>query len=311
MLTVFIATYNRADTLSGTLQEFTRLQPPASGWKLVVVDNGCTDNTREVLDAFRDRLPLTYLYEGELGKNAALNTGLTQLEGDLAVFTDDDVFLRPDWLLRLRTAADENPEYTMFGGVIVPRWEVNPPVWLSCVPPAAYFSLTDPAWPEGPAEAGNLFGPNMAIRAEIFKNGTRFDPSIGPCGSSYPMGGETELVLRLARQEHKAWHVRDAVIEHYIRKDQLEKRWLLSRAIRHGRGQYRLARQHQAQNFSGWPWLAGYLAPRMCRRVVRIVIAWLMSNERELFTARREFNYNWGMLLESRRMRRLPGISGG
>lgn len=301
MLTVLIATRNGSLTLPRVLQAYTGLLEPASGWKLVVIDNRSQDDTRYIVNSFRDRLPLTYMYEGRLGKNAALNTGLVELEGDLAVFADDDAFPRPDWLVQLRTTADEHPSYSMFGGTILPLWQAPPPPWLSYVPAAAFFALTDPAMKEGPTEAGTLFGPNMAVRAEVFHRGARFDESIGPCGRDYAMGGETEFVQRLARQGHKAWHVQRAVVQHYIRDYQMQKSWLLKRAIRFGRGQFRLSRWEQPCEFPEWPAVAVRLAPRICRRIVRIVAAWLAAREEDLFTAQRELNFNRGILLEAYR----------
>jgi glycosyltransferase involved in cell wall biosynthesis len=100
VLTVFLATRNRADVLARALKAFAALESPPSGWKLVVVDNGSSDRTPAVLDEYRHRLPLVPVHEPTLGKNAALNTGLAQLHGDLAVFTDVDVLPRPDWLVQ-------------------------------------------------------------------------------------------------------------------------------------------------------------------------------------------------------------------
>ncbi len=155
------------------LEAFTRLRAPATGWKLVVVDNGSTDKTREIVISFQARLPLSYLFEERAGKNVALNRGLSLLEGDLAVFTDDDAFPHPDWLLALRGSADSQSSYAMFGGVIVPRFEREPPYWLAWAPPGPCFSVSNPLMAEGPTEPCNLFGPNMAIRADVFRNGTR------------------------------------------------------------------------------------------------------------------------------------------
>src|SRR5215471_5623735 len=102
MLTVLIATRNGAHTLPRCLAALGQLIAPVGGWKLIVVDNGSTDATREIVESFADRLPLTYLLEPRPGKNAALNAGLDHVEGDLVVFTDDDVLARPDWLVELR-----------------------------------------------------------------------------------------------------------------------------------------------------------------------------------------------------------------
>ena len=223
MLTVLLATRNRAKLLGDVLESYGHLQVPSSGWKLVVVDNGSTDDTAKVVASFAGRLPLHLVSEPKLGKNFALNTGLALLEGDLTVFTDDDAFPAPDWLMQLRVAADSHPEYSMFGGAIVPRWEGPPPDWTQWVELGPVYTLTDPSLKEGPIEAALLFGPNMAIRSEVFQLGTRLDPSIGPRGSNYPMGSETELVLRLSRHGHKAWHVHGARVEHFIRQGQLER----------------------------------------------------------------------------------------
>jgi len=296
MLTVLIATRNRSRTLASTLEAFTCLRSPTSGWKLVVVDNASGDQTREVIASFQTVLPLTYIYEGTLGKNAALNTGLSSSDGDLIVFTDDDVFPHPDWLISIRAAADTNPSYSIFGGVILPRWEIAPREWVNYVPVAPVFTLTDPRLQEGPTEPEFIFGPNMAIRAEVFNGGTRFDPRIGPRGDDYPMGSESELLERLGRQGYKAWHVQDAVVEHFIRRHQLDKAWVLRRAIRFGRGQLRLSRAAEPTAMPSWP----RVFLRMLKRLMRIALAKAKSNEQELLTARWELNCLWGHVVEAR-----------
>lgn len=299
MLTIFIATRNGSPTLPSVLQAYRGIQPPSSGWKLVVIDNASTDSTRDIVSSFRGSLPLTYMFEGTVGKNAALNTGLSQLEGDLGVFTDDDAYPRRDWLVRLRAAADEKPSYSLFGGAILPRWQIPPPGWLSYVPLGPFFSISSPDLAEGPVDPNKVWGPNMAIRADIFKRGTRFDETIGPCGRDYAMGSETELVLRLARQGHKAWHVESAVVDHFIREFQMEKSWVLRRSVRFGRGMFRL---HDSRRLP-LPLLAAQLTPRMCKRFALMAAAWLTSNQQALFTAHRELNYTWGWLVEANHMR--------
>src|SRR5882724_9338189 len=114
MLTVLIATRNGVRTLPRVLEAYTCLQPPTGGWKLVVIDNGSTDQTRDIVLSFLDRLPLEYLFEERSGKNIALNTGLAKLEGDLAVFTDDDAIPSPDWLVSYRAAADTHTACSLF-----------------------------------------------------------------------------------------------------------------------------------------------------------------------------------------------------
>jgi glycosyltransferase involved in cell wall biosynthesis len=241
MLTVLIATYNGARTLSEVLSTYCALEHPDGGWKLVIVDNGSTDRTKDIIAAFRHRLPLTYLFEPKQGKNAALNSSLSSVLGDLVVLTDDDVLPRSNWLKQLRLAANSQPRYAIFGGPILPKWELPAEEWLlTWVPRGPTFSLLRPL-EEGPTDPRLVFGPNMAVRGEIFHSGYRFDEGIGPKGSNYAMGSEGEFLRRLAKAGYKAWHCRDAIVEHIIRSFQMSQEWVLARAIRYGRGQYRLA----------------------------------------------------------------------
>ncbi len=303
MLTVLMATRNGGRTLASVLECFSQLQAPSSGWKLVIVDNGSTDLTRNIIESFRTALPLTYVFEEALGKNVALNSGLAYIDGDLVVFTDDDVFPRPDWLVQFRRSADTHQAYSMFGGVILPRWEVTPPSWVAWVPPGPFFTVTDRQLGEGPVDPGSIYGPNMAIRSTVFEAGTRFDPSIGPRGADYPMGSESELLERLGRQGHKAWHAQGAMVEHFIRDYQIDKSWILKRAVRFGRGRLRLLRASNPTAAPPWTGVPPRYFLRMIKRVVRITIAWLTSNEQDMLVARWELNYFWGIVLEATLLR--------
>ena len=80
MLTILMATRNRAQILREVLESYCRIVPPHDGWKLVVIDNGSTDETTQVLDSFQNRLPLQVLSESRPGKSCALNTGLKLAE---------------------------------------------------------------------------------------------------------------------------------------------------------------------------------------------------------------------------------------
>jgi glycosyltransferase involved in cell wall biosynthesis len=302
MLTVLLATRNRARILRDVLESFSRLQSPPSGWKLVVVDNGSTDESAAVITAFARRLPLEFVSEPVLGKNTALNTGLARTEGDLTVLTDDDVFPYADWLVQLRKAADEQPACSIFGGVVVPRWEASPPEWIDWLDKAPVFAITPASLKEGILPSHRIdqvFGPNMAIRTDIFASGIRFDTSIGPRGSDYAMGSETELLLRLNRQGYQAWHVQTAIVEHLIRKEQLELSWVVQRTIRHGRGHQR---RHPEVNL--WWDMPRRVYRALPREIVIMALARATLNTRLFFRSRMRFNFTLGTAIESRVMAR-------
>lgn len=307
MLTVLFATKNRAAILRQTLEAFCSLQAPSSGWKLIVVDNGSTDQTPAVLSSFSDRLPLCVVSEPTGGKNSALNAGLCFVEGNLTVLTDDDVFPHPQWLVELRNAADMQLDYSVFAGAILPRWQSPPPSWVQWVEQGPVFATTDPSMAEGPLPAYLVFGPNMAIRSSVFESGIRFDPSVGPQSSNYPMGSETELTLRLSKQGHKAWYAPRAVVEHFIRDEQLRQPWVLKRAVRYGRGRFRQDYLRKYQRYPTW-----FGVPRRFFREIlteerTIIKSLATSNKRELFCARWKRNFLWGHVIEARFLHRNGG----
>lgn len=301
MLTVLFATRNRASLLKEVLAAYSQLHSPAGGWKLVVVDNGSTDQTAHVLESFQSRLPVQSRTEKQHGKNFALNAGLSLIEGDLTVFTDDDTFPHPDWLVQMRKAVDTQTEYAMFGGAIQPRWQAAPPAWIAWVNQSAAYTLTDSSRCEGPVEPQEIYGPNMAVRTSLFQTGMKFDTAIGPRGASYAMGSETEVLLRLGRQGHKAWYVPSAVVEHFIREEQLKKDWVWKRAVRFGRGQHRLYGAEGSRHQTKW---MGMQLPKMFKQAVLMATAWLTRQHEAAFRAHWRLNVFRGEAIEARLLSR-------
>jgi len=299
MITCLIATHNGAAWLPKTLEGYQQLQSPPGGWKLVVIDNASTDDTRSLIDRFTSHLPLTVIAEPRRGKNTALNTGLTRLEGDLAVFSDDDAIPHHNWLVELRKCADAHSEFSIFGGVVLPRWEIPPPDWLlKWVPLQPTFAITNPTWEEGPINPLHIFGPNMAVRADVFQSGYRFNTSVGPSAGSYAMGSETEFTNRLARSGFRCWHCKGAVVEHIVRRSQMEKTWVLNRALRYGRGQYRLTKSELTPKLLfGFP---RYLIREVIVQWARLQTLRLTGSEEEQFKARWLLKYLAGQTQEGR-----------
>ncbi len=299
MLTVLMATYNGARTLASVLNAYCGLESSNEEWKLVIVDNGSTDNSKEIIMRFLPLLPIILVSEPVRGKNAALNTGLSQVAGDLIVFTDDDVLPHSDWLNQLRLAADSQPMYSIFGGPILPKWESPPDDWiLSWVPLGPTFAILDPE-EEGPIEVYKVYGPNMAVRSGIFAMGYKFDETIGPRGSKYAQGSESELLMRLHQGGVKAWHCKNATVEHMIRSFQMDKKWVLDRAVRYGRGMYRLGFEFPDWRASFWRMPRHWLL-RILKRLYLIGKAKASGDAERLFKERWQLNYLFGIALEAR-----------
>ena len=212
---------------------------PLDQLKIVAVDNASNDDTGAILKSFQTTLPLTILSCNIRGKNTALNSALHLIEGDLVVFTDDDIIPAKNWLSELVAAAARYPSADLFGGHILPEWPREPPKWiLEHVPLGVTFALTEPSMPEGDVDPRFIWGPNMMCRSYLFGGGHRFDERIGPNEGHYIMGSETEFTKRMAMAGANCCFVPSAKVCHIIREHQLSRKWILGRSIRFGRSAY-------------------------------------------------------------------------
>ncbi len=97
--TVIIPTFNRAQRLADLLETLTTQSTSALA-RVVVCDDGSTDNTAEVVRSYATRLPLVYRHQENLGFRAgtARNMGLDEAVSEIAIFVDDDVVVASDFV---------------------------------------------------------------------------------------------------------------------------------------------------------------------------------------------------------------------
>jgi glycosyltransferase involved in cell wall biosynthesis len=92
-LTVVVPAYNEEDTIDELLHRVTRVPIPK---EVLVVDDGSTDGTRSVLQAWDGRNGVRILYhQRNLGKGAAVRTALEQINGDVVIIQDADLECDP------------------------------------------------------------------------------------------------------------------------------------------------------------------------------------------------------------------------
>jgi glycosyltransferase involved in cell wall biosynthesis len=95
---VVIGTYNRAGMLPESVRSV--LDQTFGDFEVVVVDDGSTDNTRDVVRTWTDPR-LRYVYRHNGGYSAAHNTGVANAKGEFVTFLDDDDAALPCWLEKL------------------------------------------------------------------------------------------------------------------------------------------------------------------------------------------------------------------
>lgn len=96
LVSVIIPTYNRAGTIERTLKSVLSQTLPSL--EVIVVDDGSTDRTAEVLLPYRDRIHL--IRQDNQGPSAAKNSGIKAATGDILAFLDSDDCWLPDKLER-------------------------------------------------------------------------------------------------------------------------------------------------------------------------------------------------------------------
>ncbi len=98
-LSVVVPTYNRSHVLRVCLEALAAQTLPPAAFEVLVVDDGSTDDTEEVVRGFEHKLRVRYLRQPHnRGRAAARNRGIQEAEGDVVVFVDSDVFPVPGFL---------------------------------------------------------------------------------------------------------------------------------------------------------------------------------------------------------------------
>lgn len=101
---IILPTFNRAGFISKAIQSVIR-QSHAS-WELIVIDDGSTDDTEEVVKGFGDER-IQYHWQQNEERSAARNKGIALAQGKYICFLDSDDYYQPDHLAQLQQAIAE------------------------------------------------------------------------------------------------------------------------------------------------------------------------------------------------------------
>jgi len=211
-------------------------QARAAGAEVLVIDDAAPSTA---MRALVERLGARYEPNtGSFGLNVARNTGVERSTGELVVFVDDDVRVRPLWLRALLRAADEHPEVDVFTGPIEPRLEgrggrdrirtcgrEGPPI--TSLDLGALDTDTRYAW-----------GANMTIRRAALERVGPFDVSLEHGGDEQ----EWQDRLRASTPGARVLYVAAAALEHRRAGTDARLRSLARAAYVRGRASRRFER---------------------------------------------------------------------
>lgn len=105
---IIIPTYNRATFLPRAIESV--LAQTYTNWELIIVDDGSTDNTKEIVAIYTDSR-IRYIYQQNAERSVARNNGIRNAIGDYVCFLDSDNIMLPNRLELLNNSINENACY--------------------------------------------------------------------------------------------------------------------------------------------------------------------------------------------------------
>lgn len=210
-ITVVIPTYNRKEILKKCLAALSGQTYPASGYEVILVDDGSTDGTGDAANPWVSGGGVRYFRQEHKGPAAARNLGVLNAAGEIILFTGDDMIAGPDLLAKHALWHEKNPaESAALLGYVTwsPELEITPFMrWLeSGGPQFSYGEL------EGKTEADPrrfFYSSNISVKKS-------FLPADGPFDEDflYAAYEDAELGLRLAAKGLTLGYDRQAVAFH-------------------------------------------------------------------------------------------------
>lgn len=209
---VVIPTYNRAPILARTLRALPADNADFTDYEVIVVDDGSTDGTADVVHQMQESFPvaLHYLRQPNRKQGAARNLGARQAAGDYLIFLGDDTIPASDFLREhARSHLDRDCRHVVIGYT---RWAEDFPVtrFMEYIGEQGWqfgFSLI-----ENPEDLpfNFFYTSNVSLARAFFWEGGGFDEGFQEYGWE-----DIELSLRLKKQGMRLTYNPRAVAYHH------------------------------------------------------------------------------------------------
>lgn len=218
-ISVVITTCANPERVSGCLDAILACEDQSV--EIIVVENRPILSRVERL--LEDQYPgVRYVEEYSHGLSRARNAGLRVANGDLIIFTDDDIVVDSEWMRTIRVAFSES-DVDCVTGLILPL-ELETPSQILVEMFASFgkgfearsYSIAEPPpdQPLFPYTAGYFgSGANIAFRAEAIRRLGGFDPTLG-AGTRARAGEDLDICIRLLHDGGRLAYEPGAIVWH-------------------------------------------------------------------------------------------------
>ena len=312
-VSVIISTRDRAHYLPEVLRTLAA-QDCEVPFEIVVIDNGSTDGTAELLREWRGRdSRIRTASEPRAGLSRGKNAGIRMSRAPLLLFTDDDVRVHPRWVASYYELFSRNGgEAMLAGGPIIPiADDLGPwPEWLA-ESALADAGMLDHRQQRELQRFEYVWGGNMAVPRALFDRFGCWDESAGLQGQGRVTREEseffedTELQDRVRKAGGATWFCSQAVVHHRVGRGSVTPRRIFSTAFARGRNEFWQQRLRVWQEVERVPRRNALEAmSALTSNIVRWGI-WLalfrVWNRRGLFERARRAAFESGVALDSLR----------
>ena len=190
-VSVIIPTHNRSASLRRTLHALSLQTYPHPRFDVLVVTDGCSDNTVDMLQCYQApfALRVIVLQGPNQGPARARNRGAACATGTLLLFLDDDVAPNPPLILAHVRAHAQQPCLVVMGPYVpvpVPQGHVNYLRRFMCTWwQDKFHTMRQPGYRFGYSD---LLSGNVSLRAELFDRVGGFDPTLPAAHEDYELG---------------------------------------------------------------------------------------------------------------------------
>lgn len=241
-ITVVIPTYNRCNLLRKALESIAAQDYPIEKFEVIVVDNGSSDRTKEVVCSPQWDFNLIYHYDSNPGLHVGRNSAVTLAKGDIITYADDDICAFSTWLSTLADVFKQDDSIGLVGGNNLPLFESNQPDWFNELWQQtehgqfiAEYSLIDFHNQRSEIPPDFVFGCNYSIRKNILQQIGGFHPDGMPQQYTFYRGdGETFVSRMVWKLGFKVVFHPGASVYHTVSTERMTKEYIAKRSYNAG-----------------------------------------------------------------------------